>query len=310
MAHYAVVESNGYIDQQLNLSKRAYVPKMIDLEPRGNNHWKRKVYDGLLRPRAFKIWGLRAVCPEGVEISRVLITMCGEIFVDIPRSILELMTKGTYQDGSKFWSLSHDSLFSDRLPLHYYYDSVVEVYFTGEVSSAGVLVEYTYLSQKLTRELENTDRSNVTFQVIHSCTVMNTPKKHNMIIELNAGMLTKGLFLEADNIQSLSNLSLRLNKETLLDLQNSFLFHYCRLMNHRMLWVPFKRDVEIWDSTPKSYDGSVNLGRIDKVLLNLTFTSVSDTLTIYPLSLNFIRVNNGWPRGQGLIDNFSCILVE
>lgn len=299
---------NGLTEKNLKLQKRIYTPRSIELKQNNSgNYWKGKLEKN---GEMCKILAISANCSQTTEIRSIQLIIFGEIIVDIPTCLINLIcTKCTYINGVKTWSLNYNSFLSKHIPQHTIFTSKIEVWvdFVNTVNSAEIVIEYVYLSNEEIEELDKSSES-ITFQQFHYDTVESI-ENNNLVLELKAGLLTKGLFIETD-VSSLNKITIEFSNEQFVELSNPYLLHYCSFINDNLLWIPFKNGCEIWNSKKESYDGSINLSYIDKIILKLDFVNKPNKITICKVSLNYLTIRRGVYHGPALIDNFKIVMLN
>lgn len=292
-----VLVTQGYTNKQLNIPKRAYNTKVLELTRINNESQKWSTEIDRIGDTC-KIISLSAKCDINTEIEKIQLILNNTVALDVPGTILKIASgESEYSDSIKHWPFHYDSFLELPLPIgNLHFTCVIfRVFFTDTVQSVDVCIDYQYVDFDERRSI--IENPLVMIQQIENDSV-NVQQFNNtkICLLLEGNYLSKGFFIETDTDTPISNIqecTLSIHGHTYIELYKPYILKYCKFINNNLLWVPFKRECDIWNLDKKSYDGAINMARIDNLKLELLFSKVPSKISILPVSLNCIRIHNG-----------------
>jgi hypothetical protein len=103
----------------------------------------------------------------------------------------------------------------------------------------------------------------------------------------------KGFYIECQNIDEINEISLNLNHLNRL-IYNRFLVRTkCVKISQQLLYLPFNFDKLCQDRSPTGFEGSINLNRVDSVVLNIKLYTLNSKICLYGLGSNILRTGTG-----------------
>jgi hypothetical protein len=95
--------------------------------------------------------------------------------------------------------------------------------------------------------------------------------------------VSKGFFIESNNINNLSEIKLTLQGKDRFLLNKFLIQKKCVKINNNMIYFPFNYDKSYTDTSSESYEGGINFSRIDSSRLILKFNEPINNIKIYNL---------------------------
>ncbi len=160
-------------------------------------------------------------------------------------------------------------------------------------SSISILAKATFLDNQ---ERINVARSLITFimQSTYSMEINNI-NTNILVQKLKFLGISKGLFIECDNVSNISNITLTLDNKYDRIFYNKFLIKkLCIKITDKLLYVPLNPETNWKERTKESFDGAINFSRIENVILRIDFNDVVSRVTLYSLYGNGYRQNQGF----------------
>jgi hypothetical protein len=110
--------------------------------------------------------------------------------------------------------------------------------------------------------------------------------------------LTKGFFIESDNINQLMNIQFYINGHIRMNFNRFLISNKCVKMSDAMIFLPFNDDIAFEERYNSSYAGSINLSNLERSILSLRFDSLRPNVKIYAVGIN----NYIQSRGTGRLE--------
>ena len=105
--------------------------------------------------------------------------------------------------------------------------------------------------------------------------------------------LVKGFFIEANLIQDLNEIQFYINDCIRIDYDKYMIKHMCVKINLNMIYIPLNVDITYDNREYNSYNGSINIDRIDNSFLNLKFLTPRNQVRIHALTMNMYDQRGG-----------------
>ena len=102
-------------------------------------------------------------------------------------------------------------------------------------------------------------------------------------------LISKGFFIECENINNLNNILLKLNNLERFNYNQFLLQTKCKKITQNLLYFPFNYDKNYTDRTKESYEGGINFLSIENISLTLKFNIPVKDIKIYSLNSNLYR---------------------
>ena len=119
----------------------------------------------------------------------------------------------------------------------------------------------------------------------------NPKNEFKYVIPFNG--IHKGFYIESENIDEINEISLKLNGQDRF-IYNRFLVRTkCVKISQQLLYLPFNFDKSYQDRSSTGFEGSINLSRIDSVVLNIKLDTLNSKICLYGLGSNIFRTGNG-----------------
>lgn len=103
----------------------------------------------------------------------------------------------------------------------------------------------------------------------------------------------KGFFIECTNVDEINEIQLQLNGMERTYYNRFLIRTKCIKINHHLLYFPLNYDKSYTDRTRRGFEGTLNLSRIDSVILKIKLDYLQSKICIYGLGSNILRYNGG-----------------
>ena len=225
----------------------------------------------------------------------------GQLIQQFPLSLLINLNEPIMCDGKMYINLSFDMLFGGIKLIGLQYREV-RVEFKNDnalgcISSYGIVSKLTYLDIEERRNLAQNSSDEIIQQLsfIHVMTDLNDVTQRSNVYDvcLPFTNISKGFFIECNNVDNLNNINLKFNIQDRFNLNRFLVRTKCKKINENLLYFPFNYDKEYSDRSAGSYEGAANLSRLDTVKLKLDFDNPINNVKIYCLNSNIYRQQNG-----------------
>lgn len=184
---------------------------------------------------------------------------------------------------------------------------------TEYFSDWGIVSKVTFLDTGERRQLASLQELRIPIQEINYFDMAvnrNNPSltSDTFYFRIPSYGLSKGFFIEADNINHISNIKIIVENDRLrFDLNKFLILTKCKKISDTILYFPFN-DVKLFsDRTPQSYEAGMNLSRFNHVHMEIKFDIPKTKLKIYEVIFNVYKQQSGI---GGLIfcrDNYSYL---
>jgi hypothetical protein len=238
------------------------------------------------------------------DIKKLVLKMVigGTLIQQFPLSLLINLNEPIICDGKMYINLCSNILFGDiKLIGLQHHDVIVE--FINDngvtcVSNYGIVSKLTYVDVEERRQIAQNSYEVFIQQIsfINIMTDSNDTSQTSNIYELNYlpfSHISKGFFIECNNVDNLNNINLKFNQQERFNLNRFLIRTKCKKINENTLYFPFNYDKEYSDRTINSYEGSPNLSRVENINLKLTFDTPINNVKIYNLHANIYRQMSG-----------------
>jgi hypothetical protein len=225
----------------------------------------------------------------------------GQLIQQFPLSLLINLNEPIMCDGKMYINLCFDMLFGGIKLIGLQYRDV-RVEFKNDnalscISSYGIVSKLTYLDIEERRNLAESRFEEVIQQLsfIDIMTDLNDVTQMSNVYDICLPFtnISKGFFIECNNVDNLNNINLKFNSQERFNLNRFLVRTKCKKINQNLLYFPFNYDKDYSDRTAESYEGSPNLSRIDSIKLKLDFDIPINNVKIYSLNSNIYRQMSG-----------------
>lgn len=225
----------------------------------------------------------------------------GELIQQFPLSLLINLNEPIMCDGKMYINLCFDMLFGGIKLIGLQFNNV-SVEFKNDnalscIARYGIVSKLTYLDTEERRYVAQSAYDEVIQQIsfINVMTDLNDATQMSNIYDLNLQFnhISKGFFIECNNIDNLNNINLKFNNHERFNLNRFLVRTKCKKINQNLLYFPFNCEKEYSDRTSESYEGAANLTRFDIVKLILSFDEPINNVKIYSLNSNIYRQMGG-----------------
>ena len=148
-------------------------------------------------------------------------------------------------------------------------------------------------------------RENI-MQYISSVQLIDINGRNNFKCQLPFDGITKGFFIECENVDQINELKLLLNDNTRTHYNRFLIKNKCIKIHQKLLYFPLNYNVQYNDLTNFGFEGAVNLNIIKNSVLILNFDSNITKLTIYGLGSNILKYTYGF---FSLVFNYNNIHI-
>ena len=175
-------------------------------------------------------------------------------------------------------------MFFPNVAFNFYYNSVVFSLNLNNFKNYSI-----NMSIKLVKT--NISQSNYLYQYILTHNFNNSANNLNITETVNINNLVKGFFLKCD-VKSLIRFKLILNNQDRFDFDEILLNTVCTKINDNLLYIPIDVNAEINDCNKDIYRNSLYAGRIDTIKFSLNFSESQNSVVLYTLSANIIKLES------------------
>ena len=238
------------------------------------------------------------------DVKKLILNMVigGQTMQQFPLSLLINLNEPIICDEKMYINLCFDMLFGDLKLIGLQYHDVRFKFVQNEslncISSYGIVSKLTYLDSQEWRDISQRACEDIIQQIsfINVKTDINDPSQTSDIYELRRlpfCHISKGFFIECENVDNLNNIHLKFNNEDRFDLDRFLIRTKCKKINQNLLYFPFNYGKEYTERTITSYEGGANFSRLDIVNMTLIFDTAINNVKIYSLQSNIYRQANG-----------------
>jgi hypothetical protein len=237
------------------------------------------------------------------DVKKLVLNMSigGQTMQQFPLGLLINLNEPMICDEKMYINLCFDMLFGGikliGLPYH-----EVKVEFKNNdalscISSYGIVSKLAYLDTEERRNLAESQFEEVIQQLsfINVMTDLNDITQTSNVYDICLPFtnISKGFFIECNNVDNLNNINLKFNIQDRFNLNRFLVRTKCKKINENLLYFPFNYDKEYSDRTAGSYEGAANLSRLDTVKLKLDFDNPINNVKIYCLNSNIYKQMSG-----------------
>jgi hypothetical protein len=237
------------------------------------------------------------------DVKKLVLNMSigGQIIEQFPLSLLINLNEPIICDGKMYINLCFDMLFGGIKLIGLAYHEVRVEFKNNDalscISRYGIVSKLTYLDTEERRNLAQNGSDEIIQQLsfIDVMTDLNDVTQTSNVYDicLPFGNISKGFFIECNNVDNLNNIYIKFNSQERLNLNRFLVRTKCKKINQNLLYFPFNYDKDYSDRTAESYEGSPNLSRIHTIKLKLDFDNPINNVKIYSLSSNIYRQISG-----------------
>ncbi len=250
------------------------------------------------------------------ELKKTTLTLkiTSEPEIQFPLSLLINLSEPTYCD-NKIYVKMHFETFFGNIPHIAIQYNIINFSLSNFINLSqfierfGLICKLTFLDIEERRNMAQNDflrvfqelswiefnmRNIITINNIHN---FHTTNNNIYTFHTNFESLSKGFFIECNNINNLFEIQLLVHISTVRFCLNKFLIQTkCVKINENMLYFPFNADKSYTDTSTESYEGGINFSRIDEPRLMLKFTEPITNIKIYNLGSKIFEKSEGTIR--------------
>ena len=225
----------------------------------------------------------------------------GRKIQQFPLSLLVKLNQPILCDGKLYINLCFDMLFGELKIIGLQYHDV-RLFFSRDndlscISRYGIVSKLTYVDSQERRNLAQNSFEDIIqqFSFIDIKADINDERQTTDSYELRLRFsdISKGLFIECENVDNLNNIYLRFNGSDRFNLNRFLIRTKCKKISQHLLYFPFNDGKEYTERTLQSFEGSINFSRIDLISLTLKFDIAINSVKIYNLQSNLYRQMGG-----------------
>jgi len=254
------------------------------------------------------------------DVKKLILNMeiGGQTVQQLPLSLLINLNEPIICDEKMYINLCFDMLFGDLKLIGLAYHDVRFKFLQNEslncISSYGIVSKLTYLDRQERREMSQRACEDIIQQIsfIDIKTDINDSSQTSDIYELRRlpfCHISKGFFIECENVDNLNNIYLKFNGNDRFDLNRFLIRTKCKKINQNLLYFPFNYGKEYTERTIQSFEGSPNFSRMDITSLTLIFDTAINNVKIYSLQSNIYRQANGM-GGLAFSSDLCCDTID
>jgi hypothetical protein len=235
------------------------------------------------------------------DIKKLMLTMTigGQKIQQLPLSLFINLNEPIISEGKMYINLCFDMLFGNlRLISICHHDVKFALSENEIISEYGITTTITYLNMDERRSMALNSHEELIQQIsfldIKADLNDETQTSDTFhLIHLPFSLISKGFFIECDNVDNLNNILLRLNGNDRFNLNRFLIMRKCKKINQSLLYLPFNYEKTYSERTLQSFEGSANLSRLSDISLNLKFNTAINNIKIYCLQSNIYREMGG-----------------
>jgi hypothetical protein len=225
----------------------------------------------------------------------------GQKIQQFPLSLLVNLNDPILCDDKMYINLCFDMLFGELKMIGLQYHEVRFLFSRDNdlscISRYGIVSKITYLDTQERRNLAQNSCEDIIqqFSFIDVKTDINDSSQASDSYELRLpfNSISKGFFIECENVDNLNNIYLRLNEGDRFNLNRFLIRTKCKKINQNLLYFPFNYGKEFTERNAQSFEGSPNFSLIDMISLTLKFDTAINNVKIYSLQSNIYRQRSG-----------------
>jgi hypothetical protein len=235
------------------------------------------------------------------HVKKVILTMSigGKTIQQIPLSLLVNLNEPMTLDGKMYIKLCFEMLFGDlKLIGLQYHEVKFELTNANFITRYGIVTKLTYVDHDERRDLIENSVDELIQQIsfIDVKTDLSNENETSDIYDLRYLPFThisKGFFIECNNIDNLNSIVLKFNDNERFNLNRFLLQTKCKKITQTLLYLPFNYDKSFYERTIQSYEGGANLSRINAVHMTLKFDTAISSIKVYNLNSNIYKQMSG-----------------
>jgi hypothetical protein len=237
------------------------------------------------------------------DVKKIILTMSigATIVEQFPLSLLINFNEPIICDGKMYINLCFDMFFGGIKLIGLEYSEVrVDLKYNDAVSCIsrfGIVSKLTYVEQherlNISQNLFEEFIQQISF--INIMTDLNDINQTSNVYDiiLPFSNISKGFFIECNNVDNLNNINLKFNSHERFNLNRFLVRTKCKKINQNLLYFPFNYDKNYSDRSAESYEGSPNLNIFGRIKLKLNFDNPINNVKIYSLNSNIYRQADG-----------------
>lgn len=168
-------------------------------------------------------------------------------------------------------------------------------------TSCNLISKSKYLDIQQRREMALNSYENI-IQCLNSTEITSLDSRNEFKYIIPFDSIHKGFFIETENSDEITNINILLNGLEALNYNRFLVRTKCIKLNQHLLYLPLNFEKSYTDRTPNSFQGSLNLGRVNRTEINIKLNSEQSKICIYGLGSNILRVMGGM---VGLLFNYN-----
>ena len=188
----------------------------------------------------------------------------GQRIQQFPLSLLINLNEPIICDGKMYINLCFDMLFGNLkligLQYHEVKIKIRNINTVNCISNYGIVSKLTYLDTVERRDIAQNPREELIQQIsfVEIKTNLNDINQASNIYDMDYlpfSNISKGFFIECNNVDNLNNIHLKFNDQERFNLNRFLIRTKCKKINQNILYFPFNYDKDYSDRTASSYEG-------------------------------------------------------
>ena len=217
-----------------------------------------------------------------------------------PLSLLINLNEPIICEGKMYINLCFDFLFGEIKNVGLGFSDFVfklintentDVYGINFIEDFGLLTNLSYLELSERRRIVQNNFEHIVQQItfIDIRTDINDQNKKTNIynVYLPFSNISKGLFVECDNVDNINNIILKMDEHERLNYNKILLKLKCQKISNNLLYIPFNKK-SYKENTSESYEGGINFD-LQHYGITITFDIDVSNVKIYSLNANMYR---------------------
>ena len=240
---------------------------------------------------------------NGLEMSNFKLLIGGSTIVDTLLSLYANLNHiKNIRNNSNFCSIIitipfNITLYSINLLKLQYHEVLFELttnqYLNNLIDNVQLSCELTYLNENVRREMVINDLSDINIQEFESLVIKLDRPEIEIKQTLDFSGISKGIFIESNNISNISNIKLDFNDSERYNYNQIMLELYSVRISPNLIYIPYDNSISYTDRNIISFASGTNFRFIDRCNISITFIEPDININIHSIRHNVMRYGSG-----------------
>jgi hypothetical protein len=178
-----------------------------------------------------------------------------------------------------------------------YHEVLVELatnqYLNNLIDNLQLSCELTYLNQNVRREMVINNASDINIQEFESLVIKLDRPETEIKKTLDFSGISKGIFIESNNISNISNIKLDFNDIERYNYNQIMLELYSVKISPNLIYIPFDNSISYTNRNIESFCSGTNFRVISRCNISITFIESDININIHSIRHNVMRYGAG-----------------